>query len=181
MVERRQHDDQSSLNQLWRKAALRGGAALKEARKRQFAANVRNLCRRRKLSLKDASKLTGVNHRLLRRWASAGISKPDKRTTNQIEDFANFFGVSVQSLWDEGGNVGDYDSRAGSFGEKAHRLYRAFNNKFPRKPSAYGSPPESMPPGPNNDHDRWLLLIRLANYFDNKLQEEQADLEASAD
>ena len=69
---------------------------------RQFARNVDELIRLVGQSRKDAADSIGVPYKLVRRYVSAGISRPDYRSHDGLSKVAAYFALpSVQSLWRE--------------------------------------------------------------------------------
>src|SRR5580704_6866327 len=62
-------------------------------RSQNFARNLRAWMRDRKLSLRDAARLTGIDYRLLQRWASKGISRNGKSTREPFAKLVRAMGI----------------------------------------------------------------------------------------
>lgn len=69
---------------------------------RQFARNVDELIRLVGKSRKDAADAIGVPYKLVRRYVSAGISRPDYRSQDGLKKVAAYFALpGIESLWRE--------------------------------------------------------------------------------
>ena len=66
----------------------------------RFARNVDDLIRLVGHSRKEAAEAIGVQYKLIRRYVSAGISRPDYRSQESLQKVATYFALpNVQSLW----------------------------------------------------------------------------------
>jgi hypothetical protein len=73
-----------------------------EADPGQFARNLDDLIRLAGHSRKEAAEAIGVTYKLIRRYVSAGISRPDYRSEEGLAKIAAYFAVpNVRSLWRE--------------------------------------------------------------------------------
>jgi hypothetical protein len=69
----------------------------------QFAQNLDQLIRLVGQSRKEAAEAIGVTYKLIRRYVSAGISRPDYRSQEGLEKIAAYFGLPhIRSLWRDG-------------------------------------------------------------------------------
>lgn len=71
-------------------------------RRQCFAKNLDRLIRSFHLSRKDAANEIGVPYKLIRRMVSAGISRPDKRSLENLGKIAAYFALpNVEDFWRE--------------------------------------------------------------------------------
>jgi hypothetical protein len=71
-----------------------------DADPRRFARNVDDLIRLAGHSRKEAAEAIGVTYKLIRRYVSAGISRPDYRSQDSLKKVAAYFALpNVHSLW----------------------------------------------------------------------------------
>ena len=76
------------------------GPATPSERKVQFAQNLDCLLRLAGLSRKEAAEKAGVSYKLVRRLASAGVSRVDQRNEESLRKLATFFSLSrIDDLW----------------------------------------------------------------------------------
>lgn len=69
---------------------------------RRFASNLDKLIQLVGFSRKEAAEAIGVPYKLIRRYVSAGIGRPDYRSQDSLKKVAAYFGVqNVRSLWRE--------------------------------------------------------------------------------
>ena len=69
----------------------------------QFANNLDQLIRLVGHSRKEAAEAIGVTYKLIRRYVSAGICRPDYRSEEGLEKIAAYFGLpNIRSLWRDG-------------------------------------------------------------------------------
>jgi|ERR1700733_6064961 len=64
-------------------------------RAENFRRTIRNWMLAKRLSLKDAAQLSGVDYRLLQRWVSKGISRPGLFTRPELEKLLTAMGLGV--------------------------------------------------------------------------------------
>jgi hypothetical protein len=68
----------------------------------QFASNLDDLIRMAGHSRKEAAEAICVTYKLIRRYVSAGISRPDYRSQDSLKKVAAYFALpNVRSLWRE--------------------------------------------------------------------------------
>ena len=73
-----------------------------DADPRRFAENLDALMRLVGHSRKEAAEAIGVTYKLIRRYVSAGMSRPDYRSQDSLERIAAYFALpNIRSLWRE--------------------------------------------------------------------------------